>query len=274
MRTLSLVVFLVGCKPDDVKLGGGLSEDARFMSDVFTWRCQITDTFGGAAEEYEGVYAYKNSLEYAPDNLQSRELPTTGCARGVDVFPVDAGEGGTDIPDVSTPTWANGDLSGAMGWSAEGYYAADVYADSHTCGYMEELIGDGTLLSNAGAFSGARTPAPGSFTDVTISGDFNEETGIAFGAEVDVSWEAAGWDGGWIQVRRESGGVLNDSVTCNTSGMSSFTIDQSVWGTLNAEAEADVTNLYVSVQNQSTSSTADGQKIDALTRVMHIAVVK
>lgn len=264
--------FLAACDPQKIALGQGGDVDARLYADVYTWKCE--DRSGDETQYYDGVYSYQVSLEYAPDSLVSRKLPSAGCTSGLDLFPIDAGSAGEDLPDVGNPTWANGDVSGTLTHRSDGFYYDDVFGAVDNCTYASDLIGDGTSLSGAGVFSGARTPSAGSLDGIEIS-NFDTETGLTFGQTVDVSWTQKGWDDAWVQIRTESsGGELADSVTCNTGGANSFTVDDQVWSLMNSAVEADVTNLFVTMQNSETVDTEDGQKIDLVTRVVHAAVVR
>lgn len=269
-----LVAFLVACTGDkSVALGQGPERDGRLVADVYTWRCSSSDTGDTAEEEWEGVFSYNVFFEYAPDALVARDLPAGSCVSGLDLFPIDAGAGGTSLPDGDVPEWSNTGLEGALTEESTGFYYDSVFANQRTCTRAEELLGDGTLLSKAGSFSGAQTPQPGVLNSVTLDGEVDDQSGLAFGAQVTASWDGSGWDESWIQVRREQGGSLVEAVTCNTSGLSSFTIDDSVWGAMSGALEVDVTNLYVAVQNTGVAQTADGQEVELLTRAMHVAVV-
>jgi hypothetical protein len=268
--TLALLV-LAGCEPQKIALGQGGDDDARLYADVYTWQCE--ERTDDDTTYYNGVYSYQVALEYAPDDLEGRSVPATGCTSGLDMFPVDAGSGGVNIPDAGNPRWTNGDLSGTLTQQSDGFYFENVYGRVQNCTYAEDLIGTGTSLSEAGSFSGARTPEAGTLDDVEIS-NYDETTGLTFGAEVDVSWTQKGWEDSWVQIRAESGGVLADSVTCNTGGTNNFTVDDGVWSLMNSAIEPDVTNLFVTVQNSDTTTTEDGQRIELVTRVVHAAVVR
>jgi hypothetical protein len=265
-----LVLLASACTPKSIALGSGAPPDARLIADLHTWECSDSET----DELYEGVFAYYVSLEYSPDGLADRDLPASGCSRALDIFPADAGTNGVDIPDADDPTWETDADSGVLNRQSTGFYQDDVFDNNHGCEPADELLGAGVTLSDAGAFSGAGAPAPGTFTDATLSGDVDEETGITFGAEVTATWEAEGWDSSWVQIRRERGGALLESVTCNTTGTDTFTVDDDVWSLLSEEVAADVTNVYVAVQNEGDSTASDGQELLSYTRAMHVAVVQ
>ena len=92
----------VGCS-DDLELGGGPEGDGRLTADIYTWEC--TDL---GDDLWEGVYAFNVAFEYAPDGVQSRDLPEAGnCTADLSMFPMDAGKAGADIPESEgDPAWA------------------------------------------------------------------------------------------------------------------------------------------------------------------------
>lgn len=271
MRSLAFLplVALAACDNQKIGLGGGAPPDARLYADVYTWECEDSTTY----ELYEGVFAFRLSLEYAPDALADRDLPSSGCARGLDLFPGDAGARAEDIPDVSRPAWNTGEIEGSLTRESTGFYYENAYENQSSCTAAADLLADGTTLSDAGVFSGAKAPVPGSVGAVEIAGEVDEQTGIPFGAEVTASWEASGWDRAWVQVRREKDGGLVESVTCAADG-DSYTLEDDAWALLNDALEVDVTNLYVAFQSEGGSTTEDGQKIVTYTRAMHVAVVQ
>ncbi len=266
-----LLFLALACSDKSIDLGLGVAPDARFVANLSTWECSQEDTGGGPDREWEGVHSYTLSLEYAPDALVERRVPATGCVKGVDLFPRDAGAGATGLE--GTPTWSNGDFDGRMTNAAEGFWQASAFTNQNSCMTAAELLGEGTILGGADPFSGARTPAPGAYTDVTVS-DFDARGGLPFGAETTVTWDASGWDRTWVQVRREKSGNLLESVTCATDGANAFTIGDEVWGQFNGAVEADVNNLYVGVENVRVTEAEDGQKIEVVTRAMHVAVLQ
>lgn len=270
-KLFPLFALLAACDPQKIALGQGGDNDARLYADVYTWQCE--DRYDGGVTYYDGVYSYEVSLEYAPDDLVTRKLPDAGCTAGLDLFPDSAGSSGTNIPDAGNPVWSNGDASGTLQQRSTGFYYDDVYGSVENCAYAEDLIGDGTALSDAGVLSGARTPKAGKLDEVVIS-NVDDTTGLTFGETVDVSWTMSGWDEAWVQLRAETAGDLVDSVTCNTGGASTYTVDDDVWTLMNTAIEPDVTNLFVTVQNSDTLTTSDGQKIEVVTRVVHAAVVR
>lgn len=269
-----LILLLLACVDDaDVPLGQGEASDARLIADAFTWYCEDrSDTGAGGTLKYEGTWDFNISLAYAPDTMDAIATPSGGCENGLDLFPVDAGKGALDIPDVTAPAWTNGDFGGELPRVGTGYYEDGVVDDQDSCQTPEALFGSGIELTNAGVFSGASTPNPGATELVTLDVDPGPG-GLEFGQQVTGTFDPSGWDSTWYQLRREAEGSLIESVTCDTTGSSGFTIDETAWGELSSVVAADVTNLYVGFQNTATLETTDGEKVHVVTRMMHTFVV-
>lgn len=266
------LALLAGCKDKSIGLGRGVAVDARLYADVYTWGCSQQDTAGGPGEQWEGVYAYNISFEYAPDGLVDRSIPETGCSTSLDIFPTDAGANAHDL--VETPSWYNSDdYKGVLQHENTGFYSANVFSNAHSCAYPDDVLGSGTQVADADVFSGASTPAPAELVSVTDGTD-GSNTGLTYGSDVDVSWDASGWDESWIQIRREKNGTLVQGLTCRTTGLDVFTIDASVWSQLSDAMEVDLTNLYVGFGRHDSTITSDGQEIQTWTREMHTAVVQ
>lgn len=268
---LVLTAPSIGCKDKSIGLGRGEAVDARLYADVYTWTCSQEDTGGGPSEVWEGVYAYNISFEYAPDGLVDRSLPESGCSPSLDIFPLDAGASGYDLE--ATPSWYNSDdYEGVMQHENTGFYSSNVFSNAHSCAYPDDVLAAGTQVLDAGVFSGASTPSPGTLASVVDGVEGNE--GINFGDEVAVTWDASGWDESWVQVRREKNGALVQGLTCRTTGDSAFTIDTSVWSQMSDAMEVDLTNIYVGFGKRGGTVTSDGQEIQTWTREMHTAVVQ
>ncbi len=262
---------VAGCKgcSGTINLGQGPEADARLTADVYTWECSDNnDNF------YEGVFGFDVALEYAPDGLQDRALPG-GCVYGLSMFPKDAGGQGEDLPGLEAePRWASGDLGGSLQREGPGFYFAEAYNNVMSCQPSDELIEAGVTLSSGAAFTGVDTPVPGVIDWVDT--EFEDEDGnneLSFGETVDLEWDAEGWDEVWIQVRKERDGQNYGAVTCNVSGDEEFSIDDDVWGLFQGNVNVEVINLYVGFQNVDIVEMDDGQKIEVITRGMHVLVV-
>lgn len=273
---LCSVIFLIACGSGKAVLDetsqseegtdGRFMKDGRLIADVFTWEC-LSD--GGT---YPGVYAHKVSLEYAPDSLRNLDLPPPGeCKYGLDMFPSNAGEGGSNIDGItSQPEWETDYFDGELELLAQGFWYEDVLGNEHLCQEATDRLAGGTTLYDAGILSGIATPSPAELPDISYDGF---DTVIEFGDEISVSWEEHDWEQVWIQLRRESGQDVVESVTCNVTNSDSLTIDQDIWGLLDSDLNVEKNNLYVAFQRAETLETTDEQLIDVFTRVVDIAVI-
>ncbi len=278
-RTLPAVFLMggllaAGCNTGKITLGAGPEPDARLVADVFTWKCADFDSSGKVESEWLGVLAFEVALQYAPDGLEEDSFPAPGdCAADVVLFPRDAGESGSSIPDIDDePDWAGATRSGELADEGHGFYIDEVTEDYLGCAEAEEALSEGVTLSDAGSLDGATTPGAGTLTDVTFDPDPSE--GVAFGDEIDVEWDVEDWDTTWIQVRQERDGEAWFSVTCNTTGETEFTLDNAVWDLLESTFNSDVINLYVGFENGDEQVTDADQRVFTYSRAIHVAVVQ
>ena len=264
-------LLLAGCKGcgGSIDLGQGPESDARLTADVYTWECADNET----GDVYEGAFSFNVSLEYAPDGLQDRTLPG-GCVYGLSMFPVDAGSSGTDIPSVnSDPRWETEARSGVLSREAAGFYYNEVLSNVRSCEPSDDLVEDGVTLLEAGPLTGAQTP-PAGFIDWIDIQDDDGDGNIDFGEEVELEWDADDWDEVWVQIRMEREGEAWGTVTCNASGEDGFVVDDEVWSLLNGDLNVEYINLFVGFQNTEVQEMEDGQKVEAVTRGMHVLVVQ
>lgn len=274
MRRASLLIatmLIVGCKGGSFDVGSGAETDGRLTSDVYTWDCTSEDG------DWMGVFGFDVTLEWVPDAIYDRSLPSPGqCTQGLSMFALDAGYSGDDIPDAkSNPRWRTAADSGRFDEVWSGLWRDEVDANVMGCGPVEDTIVDGVEIYDAGVMNGARTPQAGDVALVEINGESTSEfeTGFEFGEEIDVTWEASGWDETFVQVRRVKDWVAYDSVICNTTGEDGFVVDDEVWGMLNEELNVDYNYLYVAFQNTEQWESEYGQKVDVTTRGLHVAGV-
>jgi len=291
MRT-PLLVFLVisglGCDAGKLNLGGddtaaggeggggisptgtlGQGAESRLIADLQTWGCW--DPTSG--REYLGAYAMNITLEYAPEGLDDLSLPASGeCAGGLSLFPVDAGVDGADLPE--DPWWVTDWDSGPFSWLGPGFYLAEVFGNQHTCQPSDELIDSGVAITRAGEVDGVSTPSSGALDGVStgLGGG-----GLAWGETPIITWDAAGWQESWIQIRMERDGVAYDTVTCNTTGLERFPVNEAVWDKFlyfKEDTPVDVINLYVGFQNNGETEVASGLVVDVITRGVYLEVVQ
>ena len=265
----------LGCK-GSLNLGKGEEPDSRFTADVYVWPCiEKAEDTAGEDTLYNGVYAFDLALEYAPDALASQTLPAPGdCQASLSVFPIDAGASGVDIPELSgDPEWESVVDVGVLAHGSPGFYFSNVLENQRSCQTADDVVGGGVALTNAGSITGARTPDPGDLGAVTVA-DASGDGILDFGEVTEVSWEASGWNETWVQIRQERDGEAWGTVTCNTTGMESFTLDASVWGELSETLPVQYINLYVGFTAANTQLPDEVQKVHARTRTIFVQVIQ
>lgn len=279
---LAVAAVTAGCNKidgGDDSLGGGPEKDARLVTDVYTWDCiEYTD----AGEElYQGVFGEVVRLQFAPDALPIVPLPSVGgCTAQLNMFPEDAGAGGLDIPGAATDdiSWETDGDGGVFQYESAGFWRDDVFEDNRTCNNINDVLLGGTRLVDAGVLDGVGTPTPEDVPVVGFSGlSMDPGTGaetIQFGDEITASWAEHDWDTVWVQVRRELEGVAWESVTCNATGLDSFTLDSAVWSQLDENISVDQNQLYIGFEKSELVETADGYKVETSIRSMAVAIVR
>ena len=257
------VLTIGACDGGVIKLGLGEETDARFTSDVYTWDCSGEDL------DWMGAFSFDVSLVYTPDNLASRDLPPpNSCVAGLSMFALDTLEGGTDIPETETPEWSTGGKSGKLRRELPGLYYDDVFKNVFSCDPVDSIISSGVELVKSGRFSGVSTPLAGEVVEVTS--DLDAVGGVPFGETFNLNWNATGWDESFIQIRRARSEILVETLTCNTTGQSQFEIDDTVWGMLDENVNANRNYLYVGFRNTDNVVSEEGQKVDTETRALHV----
>jgi hypothetical protein len=279
--SMALTLALSGCASGKGELegeggeGGSVVTDARLLADLYTWQCQEGD-FG---RQYQGVFGQVVSLEYAPDSLRSLDLPGVGdCVAGLDMFPIDAGADGIEIPGLTgAPRWQTPSNEGVLDEVGLGFYRDDVYPGARTCLDVEELLGSGTTLADAGPLTGAGSPKAKPVPDIDYSGlTVDEVTGaqtLDWGAAIDIAWDEHEWEQVWVQIRRERNGEAYESVTCNATGRDGFAIGDEVWGLMTEDLAVEQNNLYVAFQSSKVDELDDGTSIQSTARAMAVALV-
>ena len=272
----SVMVASFGCNSGKATLGGGPEKDARLIADVYTWECSSSDDDGKVTDVWQGVFGQQIYLQFAPDALEPLDLPSAGgCELGLDMFPSDAGAGGADLANLSGQIrWGTDSSAGEFDSVAEGCWEDDVLDNVHSCTPVSDILESGIALTNAGDLTGAVTPAPSEVPVVTFSHADGDENTIAWGEEITASWDEPDWDAVWVQIRREREGEAWESVTCNVSGDTSFTLDSSLWSLMDPDLNIETNNLYVAFQNSDQQVLDNGLKVETLTRAMAVAVVQ
>ena len=145
-------------------------------------------------------------------------------------------------------------------------------------GWDAMIMGSGIELTSASVLTGTSTPSPPEVPVVDFDGlSYHSETGaetIEWGDEIVASWDEHGWEQVWVQVRREREGEAWESVTCDASGDTSFTMTSDVWDLMDEDLEVESNNIYVAFTMSREDTSEDGLKVEAVTRAMAVGVVQ
>lgn len=266
--TAVLAFAAAGCKKNEdagFLVGQGVGSDARLTSDAYTWDCSDFGSY-----DWMGVLGFDITLEFVPDSLPPRDLPAPGsCAYGLSMFAKDALVSGTSIPDSSdSPGWRTIADEGYLDPVLDGLWIADVFDNVLSCSPVGDIIAGGVQLYDAGALDGTTSPVAGEVVDVNVT-DGSWGSGIPFGEDLDVTWEASGWDETFVQVRRERIGVAIETITCNTTGVSEFQVTSETWDLFDDTIDVDHNFLYVGFQNVDTIENDYGHGIEVASRALH-----
>lgn len=270
------LLFLFSCNTGKTILEDGAAQfDARFISEVFTWTCEdyIDDTASGAVivETVVGTYGHELSLAYAPGSLEDL-MPASGCVYGAEMFPGDAGANGSSLENLQGfPQWSNsidgGELQGAFG-----YWSVDAMSSEHSCDAPGSILQHPVSLTNANQFSNFSTEIATYVPLVTFTGF---EGVISWDDEVTASWESSGeWDRVWIEMQRTKDGDVYESVVCNVTGESSYTLDSDFWGMLDPDLVVEHQNIYVGFEKREMEKTVTDEWIELITRSVAVAVIQ
>lgn len=254
------VFAVLACSgPDSGGSGEGPEHDTRLITDLYTWGCGI-----GGEDPFLGVLSQNVSLEVAPDALAPRDLPPPGeCLTGLDLFPSDAGPGGADPQDLGDDVaWTSKIANGTLRRRSPGFWTDPDGGTRMSCLGASDV--GSVHLEEAGVYVAAATPPAPSDGFVAFSKTVDD--GIAFGDEEAFTFEAPGWDAVWIQLRRERQGEAWESVTCNATGQSSFTLGASHWALLDEDLTVDDNTLLVVFESSEVGELEDGQTVEVVTR--------
>lgn len=271
-----ILMFLVSCDIGKVVIEDGAEQfDARFVSQVFTWPCEDyeEDSAGGTMNigTTVGTYGHELAFFYAPGSLEDL-LPESGCVYGAEMFPIDAGVNGSSLDGLQGyPQWANpnsgGELQGGFG-----YWFVDAMTDEHTCDAPESILQYPATLGNANQFSNFSTETASYVPMVEFSGFTNV---IAFGDNVTADWGSNGeWDRVWIEMQRTKDGDVYESIVCNVSGQTSFTLNDDFWNMLDPNLVIEYQHLYVGMEKRKMKLTLTEEWIELVTRAVTVAVIQ
>lgn len=267
----ALGALLVGCEnTGTIDFGTGAETDARLTSEVGTWNCSGPGE-GGEEEFWKGVFQFDITLEVQPDSLSDRDLPGVGeCEYGLSMVAEDRLEGGAYLPDVERPGWAAADRTGNLDPVAPGLYRDAVFNNRFQCNdRVEDVLSGGIRLTDGGElFTGAETPEAGLVNDVAIDTEL-EDGDLTFGDTFKVTWDVTGWDESYVQIRRVRDGLAAETITCNTTGLGEFDIDDAIWGQFNPALGVDRNRLFVGFRNTGSWEATNGQSVEVETRAIH-----
>ena len=258
VRSAALLLVLSAC---------GADQNARMVTSLYTQTCDWSGS------DWLGVERMTVGVEYAPQALPPRDLPpgVGNCSTDPRLFLDEVAlEGGQQIPNASdNPTWSTTKEDGTLRVESAGLYFDDK-SPSGGCLKPDEIAGDGVVLNQAGVLDGAQSPPPSIpgmvFLDGQRDGEWDKT--LQFGQPIDLSWTAEGWDESFVQIRQANGGTIREVLTCNTTGMTTFTIDNAVWAqTTNLGAQT--LELVVAQRNTGTTS-GKGEDLEAITQLVQV----
>lgn len=257
-RTFSSLALLMSC---------GGSVDSRVTLDVFTGTCDWS------GDEWMGVERVAMSVEHAPGQLMDRalDLPWGGCSLTPSLL-LDDGplQGGRALKDVGErPSWSSGTFAGTLTKIEDGYWLGGT-TPSGTCGSIDDVLDGGFQLQQLGPLNEVVSPMTGSTTGViTMNGetehDWDGELNV--GTEATVGWSVSGWERSFVQIRSYVGRNPSATLTCDTSGESSFTIDSDIWDELGATGDQSI-ELVVGFTSQ-LENKSGGMNTQSAIRILH-----
>lgn len=271
-RWIWLLLPLVGCDA----LGLGPEEEvepppppitARFAADAVLQDCY----WGG--EHWVGVQSLNLTLEHRLDGAVSRELPAPGtCTSDVELYAEQSLDGGDPVPGLaSRPAWEVQEERGRLPVLVPGLWHGGVFSSPERCGTLDESVGAGVELTDAGTLSGLMTPAVEPFLEPTIDGvRFEAHEGVDTGDVAELAWQAEGWDAAFVQIWREHEGEVREIITCGVSG-TAFTIDDTAWDVANDSLIAESNRVVLGVVREDIETLDSGEaRVLLTTRALHV----
>lgn len=260
MRLLATWVLLgTGC----AALGLGAETDtdpppppitARFVADAYLQDCRWS------GDDWLGVEALRVTLHHRLDEVPELALPAPGtCTAGMELFAEEALLGGDPIPDFDErPRYTSPQASGSLTSLTPGLWHTDAFVSPERCGTLEESVGDGAVLEQAGPFTDLATPPTASWPTARADGQrFSDHDTVQVGDTVELTWQADGWTAAFVQIRREHEGEVREVITCGAEG-GSFTLDETAWGQANQALLADDARIYLGLIREELVETVDG----------------
>ena len=253
-----LLAGLGGC----TLLGGDTETDtdppppitARLVADAIMQDCRWTE------EDWLGVESLSITLHHRSEGAPDITVPAPGtCVTGVELFAEEVLARGDDIPGLDgRPRYDSPQASGQLTALTPGLWHSDAFVAPERCGTLEESVGEGVVLVDAGVLTDLGSPAAPTFSTAAADGArFADVRGVQRGQELTLTWEAEGWDGAFVQIRREHEGELREVITCGAAG-GSFTLDDTAWGLANDALLADDNRIYLGLVREELVETVDG----------------
>jgi len=158
--------------------------------------------------------------------------------------------------------WTAANSSGTLKRRSTGFWASFDGGTQLTCIGATDV--GGVELLDAGDYSGIGTPSPPS--DGNIEPTAEASDGIEFGETIDVAFEAPNWDQVWVQLRRVRNTEAWETLTCNVTGDTSFTLEPEHWAGMTESLSVDENQLLVVFEKSRTETLANGQLMETVTR--------
>jgi len=258
-RALVFMTLLAAC--------GVGTPDSRVTGTLYTSMCDWNES------QWLGVERVRVAIEYAPGNLADRSLPTQigSCSLDTTLFPEESRfDGGEDLPKLDgSPRWASIEESGALTEETAGLWTGGASL-AGGCTTVDDVAATGLKLESAGDLDGISTPPPGDPGLVYIDGELEHDWSgvVQRDSPLPLSWDGAGWDETFVQIRQINGETVRQTLTCNTTGLTAFRVDNSIWGQLD-NVGAEQVQVYVGFQNVD-KLRQKGETVEVVTRLVHV----
>lgn len=240
---------------------------ARFVADAYLQDCRWTE------QDWLGVRALRLTLHHRAAELEPFALPAPGtCVSNLDLFAEEALPAGDPIEGLDgRPAFTSPQADGTLANLSPGLWHDDAFVSPERCGTLDESVGTGATLTSAGIFTDLGSPPTGSWPEALADGQrFIDHGPVSPGDTVELTWQAEGWTGAFVQVRRMHEGEVRETLTCGVEG-DAFTIDQRVWDAANGALLADDNEVYVSLYREERVETVDGSaQAWMLLRAIHV----
>ena len=265
--SIGMGILAISCNSGKVILDKVYEDfDGRFISQVYTWECQITTD--DVTEIFVGTYGHEMTLYYAPGSLDDL-LPGQGCTYGVDMFPTTAGENASSLPGlVGFPSWSNSLTNGTLE-GGFGYWFQEVLTDERTCTSPDEILTDPIVLENALGLSGASIDTSYDVPAVNFSSGITDMT---FGDDATIEWETHEWPRAWVHIRRVQEGQPVELLTCVIEDDTEFTIDDTIWAEFDEALPASDVEVYVAFEHREVQQLSSGEIVEVLNRAISVPV--